>query len=457
MSGTLSDLVARYGYLFIALFLFIESVGIPIPGETALITAAALAGGGKLSIVGVFFAALLGTVSGGMTGYWIGARGGHAIIGRFGSVLRIDEQRLDRTRLFFERHGASALIVGRFIAVVRSFLGIFAGVAAMPPRRFAAYNAVGGLIWSLAFSTVGYVFGKNIPALMRDVGRLSLMLAVVLALVILLVVAWRWFSANGPALVAVIDARWQRLDTRPWMLRLRENHPTLRRLMIFRFVRGEYLAFHLFVGWLISFASLGVFGAITEDVVEGAPLTRVDVAVASRLAAEASSGLLAALRVVGGVGGPQTVAFIVAIVALILITRRNWLTLGGWIGAYGGSVALDITLRRIVRRGELPLLPDLVTNNLPQLPTGRTVEAVVAFGLIAHMLILQARSGLTRVVIVVLTLALLSGIVAARLFLGSSYLSTESASIAAGVIWLATCISGLELAKYRRATVTADD
>src|SRR5439155_1486890 len=164
--------------------------------ETALITAAALAGGGKLSIVGVFLAAVFGTVTGGMTGYWLGARGGQAVIGRFGRALRIDDERLDRATRFFEKHGASALIVGRFIAVVRSYLGILAGVAAMPPRRFAVYNAVGGLIWSLAFSVVGFLFGKNLPAVRRDLGRVSLVLALVLALVILLVVSWRWFTAR---------------------------------------------------------------------------------------------------------------------------------------------------------------------------------------------------------------------------------------------------------------------
>ena len=457
MSATLTHLVARYGYLFIALFLFIESVGVPIPGETALITAAALAGGGTLSIVGVFLAAVFGTVTGGMTGYWMGARGGQAIVARFGQAMRIDEERLDRATRFFERHGASALIVGRFIAVVRSYLGIFAGVAAMPPRRFAFYNALGGLIWSLVFSAVGYLFGKNLPAVRRDLGRVSLVLALVLALVILLVVSWKWFTANRTRLVALMETRWRRLDARPWVLRLRENHPNLWRLFAFRFVRGEYLATHLLVGWLISLASLGVFGAITEDVVEGAPMTHVDVALAAGLAASASAQLLDVLRVIGGIAGAQTIALIVAVVALILATRQNWLTFGGWIAAYAGSVALDITLRRIVRRAELPHLPDLITNNLPQLPTGHTVEAVVAFGLIAHLLIRQTRSGPLRVLLVVVTLSLLSGIVAARLFLGTSYLSTESASIAAGVIWLATCISGLELAKARRATVSAVD
>lgn len=453
MSGTLSDLLARYGYVFIALFLFIESVGVPIPGETALITAAALAGGGKLSIVGVALAAIFGTVTGGMTGYWMGARGGQAVVARFGQVLRIDEARLDRATRFFEKHGASALIVGRFIAVVRSYLGIFAGVASMPPRKFAVYNALGGLIWSLCFSAVGFVFGKNLPAMRRELGRVSLVLALVLALVILLVVLWRWFTANRTRIVALMETRWRRLDARPWVLRLRENHPTIWRLFAFQYVRGEYLASHLSVGWLISLASLGVFGAITEDVVEGAPLTKFDAELASRLAALLSDRLLEILRVVGGVGEPQTIALVVAVVALVLASRRNLLMLGGWVAAYVGSVGLDVALRRIVRRGELPHLPDLITNNFPQLPTGHTVEAVVAFGLIAHMLIRQTRSGPLRVLIVTLTVALLSGIVAARMFLGTSYLSTESASVAAGVIWLGTCISGLELARHRRATV----
>jgi membrane protein DedA with SNARE-associated domain len=453
MSGTLNDLLGQYGYLFIAVFLFIESIGIPIPGESALVTAAALAGAGKLNIYGVFIAALFGTITGGMTGYWIGQRGGQAVVLRFGRVLRVNEQRLERARVFFEKHGASALIVGRFIAVVRSFLGIFAGVAAMPERRFAIYNALGGLIWSLTFTLVGFLFGKNIPAIMRDLGRVSLVLALVLALVILLVVSWRWFSANRARIVEVMETRWQRLDARPWVLGLREKHPRVWRFFLFRFVRGEYLVRHLFIGWMISVAALAAFAAITEDVVEGAPLTRADVALAARLAALAGPAMLAALRFLGGIGGPQTVALVVVVVAAFLTVRRDWLTLGGWIAGYAGSVALDITLRRIVHRAELPHLPELLPNALAPLPNGHTVEAVLVFGLITHLLVQRRRSGPVRVLIVVVALALLSSIVAARLFLGASYLSTESASVASGVIWLAAVISGLELAKHRRESM----
>jgi hypothetical protein len=112
---------------------------------------------------------------------------------------------------------------------------------------------------------------------------------------------------------------------------------------------------------------------------------------------------------------------------------------------------LDMILRRIVRRGELPLSPDLLNSDLiAALPKGHTLLTVVVFGLLAHFAIRRARYGTLRVTIVTAAFAFLSMIVLARLFLGLSYLSTESASVGVGVLWLAACISGLELARYRR-------
>ena len=451
MSGTLSELLARYGYFAIALFMFIESIGIPIPGESALITAAAVAGSGAMSIVGVFIAALAGNVLGGMTGYWMGVRGGGAIIRTFGRVLRINDQHLERANVFFAKHGASALIVGRYVAIVRSFLGMIAGVSGMPRKKFLLYNAIGGVVWSLTFTLVGFFFGKNLPALKRELGRVGFVLGVVVALVILLVVGWRWFSANGPRVIAAMQERWRRFDERPWVVRLRERHPTVWRLLIFQPARGEYLALHLAVGFVLSVAALVAFGAITEDVVEGAPLTHVDVALADGLRATASPFILALFKVFVALGGPVTVRSLAVVIAVVLVLRRNWLTLGGWLGAFAGGIALDIILRRIVQRGELPLSPDLLTSDLlAALPKGHTLLTVVVFGLLAHFAIRRARNAATRVAIVTATLAFLSLIVLGRLFLGLSYLSIESASVVAGILWLASSISGLELARYRR-------
>lgn len=431
--------------------MFIESIGIPIPGESALITAGAVAGTGALSAVGVFFAALVGNVLGGIAGYFMGIRGGHAIVARFGRVLRINDERMAKAHTFFEKHGAAALIVGRYIAVVRSFLGMMAGVSDMPRRKFFLYNLVGGIIWSATFTTVGFFFGKNLPAFKRELARVGIVLGIVVGVVILLVVGWRWFSANGPRVIAAMQERWRNFDHQPWVEDLHEKHPTAWHLLIFKFARGEYLALHLAIGFVLSVAALVVFGAVTEDVVRGAPLTPLDVAMAEGLRETASDGFLRFFRIVAAIGGPVTIASIAAIVALILVLRRRWLTLVGWVGTYAGGVTLDILLRRIVRRGELPLSPDLLsTDLLAALPKGHTVLAVAIFGLLAHFLIRRARHGAARVAIFAVALALLSSIVLARLFLGLSYLSTESASVAIGVFWLAVSISAVELARFRR-------
>src|SRR5205823_6036027 len=118
MAEGFGELVARYGELLVAVLLFVEAIGVPVPGETALVTAAALAGRGTMSIVGVVIAACLGTISGGATGYWIGLRGGPAIIARYGKALHISPDKLAKAHAFFARHGGETVLVGRFVAFV---------------------------------------------------------------------------------------------------------------------------------------------------------------------------------------------------------------------------------------------------------------------------------------------------------------------------------------------------
>src|SRR6516165_5521518 len=137
MLDVVNQWVAQYGYALVAAFLLIEAAGLPIPGETALVTAAALAGRGTLSIVGVVIAGIFGTVAGGQFGYWIGFRGGTALVQRHGRWIGLNEQRLAKTHTFFAQHGAKTVALGRFVAFLRSFLGIFAGLSEMPQRVFA--------------------------------------------------------------------------------------------------------------------------------------------------------------------------------------------------------------------------------------------------------------------------------------------------------------------------------
>src|SRR3982751_3284578 len=99
----INDWVRQYGYVLVAVFLTIESAGIPIPGETAMVTAAALAGRGTLNIVGVMIAACIGTITGGHLGYWMGLRGGNALLAKYGRYVGLNEARFAKTRAFFDQ------------------------------------------------------------------------------------------------------------------------------------------------------------------------------------------------------------------------------------------------------------------------------------------------------------------------------------------------------------------
>jgi membrane protein DedA with SNARE-associated domain len=165
VTHTLADLLGTYGYVIVALFLIAEGCGIPFPAETMLVTAAAVASGGTLSIWGVGIAGVIGGVIGGMAGYLIGRQGGLRLLRRYGKKVHIDEARLTRSRRFFERRGLWAVFICRFIGWVRIIVPMLAGVACMPFGRFFAANAAGSIASAVAYATLGYLFGRDLPKL----------------------------------------------------------------------------------------------------------------------------------------------------------------------------------------------------------------------------------------------------------------------------------------------------
>jgi len=140
-------------------------MGLPLPGEVVLLTAGALAAQGNFGIVGVAVAAWLGTIAGGSGGYLIGRTGGMAFITRYGRWLGVNKRREKRVRAYFDKHGGWTIIVARFVAILRMLAGIVAGSVAMPFSLFSLCNAIGGLVWSIAFAALGYYFGEHIHRL----------------------------------------------------------------------------------------------------------------------------------------------------------------------------------------------------------------------------------------------------------------------------------------------------
>ena len=188
MGHLIRDLIEHYGYALVVVLVFAEGVGLPLPGETALITAAAFsATSHRLSLIGVILASMVGATAGGCGGYWIGRTGGLPFLERHGRRVGITTEHIARARRFFTEHGPKAVFAARFIAILRTFAGVLAGVTGMRFPVFFLWNALGAIVWSGCFGVLGYEFGDKLPWLEHVIGRTSL-IALGIVMVIGLVV-----------------------------------------------------------------------------------------------------------------------------------------------------------------------------------------------------------------------------------------------------------------------------
>jgi membrane protein DedA with SNARE-associated domain len=171
--------LATYGYFAIFVVVGMESLGVPIPGETALVAAAILAGEGKLNIYGVIAAAAAGALVGGACGYWVGREFGFPLAYRYGRYVRLNEKRLKLGQYLFLRHGGKIVFFGRFVAILRAFASFLAGVNRYNWERFFLANAAGGIVWATIFGCGGYFLGKAFETYARPVGIAILVAAVI--------------------------------------------------------------------------------------------------------------------------------------------------------------------------------------------------------------------------------------------------------------------------------------
>jgi membrane protein DedA with SNARE-associated domain len=154
-----SHLVETFGYPLLFLAVMAESSGVPIPGETALITAAVLASGGKLQIEIVIAVAAAGAIVGDNIGYLIGRKGGRWLLERPGRFQRQRQQALQNGEVFFARHGSKAVFLGRFVLGLRVWASWLAGATHMHWRSFVFWNALGGICWATAIGLLAYFLG----------------------------------------------------------------------------------------------------------------------------------------------------------------------------------------------------------------------------------------------------------------------------------------------------------
>jgi membrane protein DedA with SNARE-associated domain len=170
---------AHWALLVMFLLLALESSGLPLPGETALVACGVLASQGSLSILWVILVAITAAILGDNLGYWVARVGGRKLLFRFAATRLAAERYLPRAERYFARHGGKTVFIGRFFAVLRVTAAWAAGLAHMRWWRFLAWNAAGGICWATLVGLVSYYLGD---AAAKAIGTYSLIGGVVAAI-----------------------------------------------------------------------------------------------------------------------------------------------------------------------------------------------------------------------------------------------------------------------------------
>ena len=178
--AALQPFIIEYGLIAVFFIVMLESAGLPLPGETALVLASVYAGvTGHFEIPVVIAVAAAAAIIGDNIGFVVGRRFGMPLVARYGKFVGLDEKRLRFGQHMFARHGAKIVFFGRFIAVLRIFAALLAGVNRYSWRSFLIFNAAGGIIWATLFGIGGFVFGDAMHRVAGPVGMIGLALALI--------------------------------------------------------------------------------------------------------------------------------------------------------------------------------------------------------------------------------------------------------------------------------------
>lgn len=207
-ADAVTGIIAAYGYYVVFLVIVLESAGVPMPGETVLISAAIYAGTRRgLDIRFVVVTAAAAAVIGDNVGFWVGRRFGQGLLTRFGPRVGLDARKQALGRYLFKRYGGAIVFLGRFVALLRTYAALLAGANGLPPWTFLIWNAAGGITWAALFGFGGFVLGKGLERIAGPIGWVALAAAVLGGALL-----WRFYKKHEEQLLATAERDMDRAD-----------------------------------------------------------------------------------------------------------------------------------------------------------------------------------------------------------------------------------------------------
>jgi len=446
------DLATRlgdWGYLLVAVLVILECqavFGFFVPGESLVLVCGFLVGQDVFDLDAVIVTIALGAIVGDTIGFELGRSLGLGWLRRHGARFGVREHHLDKIARYIARHGGKSVFFGHFLHFLRALMPFFAGAQGMRYGYFIFFNALGCVIWATGFTLIGYFVGQSWTLVEKWVGRAGAVGGILLVLVLALLRFWSWLVQHETEL----RADWAALIERPRIAAFRRRFARQIDFVERRLTPGGYLGLHLTLGFLVSLLGGWWFRHLVLALVAEAPMVTTDHRLSLWFSQHGAPVFTRAAWVVTFMGSGVCVGLMSAAVSIFLILRQQWYRLVTLVLAVGGGSLLNVGIKNLFRRERPVFEHPLVALHTYSFPSGHTMAATLFYGLIAVFIMQTVRHWRWRVFVFVLAIFLILLVALSRINLGAHYLSDVLGAMALGVMWLATCITAVEVNRRYR-------
>lgn len=452
----LGESLGKWTYLVVGLLAFLETgafVGLLAPGETAIMVGGLVAGQGQIDIVTLIAIVWTAAVAGDVTSFYIGRKLGREFLVKHGPRFQITQPRLEQVEGFFERHGGKAVLIGRFVGLVRAVAPFLAGSSGMRMRRFLPYDVIGAGLWATTFCVLGYVFWQSFDQLVSAAKQGAFALGTTITVLVAVVVAYRWLKveANRDRLRAYVHEQERRPVLGPVVGLLRRGSHRVRGPVRFFWNRITPGQLGLELTTLLAITVVGLFNLVgpllTLD--DGRAVVAGDLR-SFRLVEDLRRGWLDDLAmVVSDVGQLAVTGTLLVVVALVLLARRR--IVDGLVLLSGmGLTVLAVNVIKELQERARPLGSLVDTGDSFAYPSGHAAYGV-AFVAMA-VAISRALPGLvSRALLVAAAIVLAAAVALSRVYLRAHYLSDVLGGLGTALACFGLCgMAGLVVAFVRQ-------
>lgn len=419
----------HWGYYVLLLMTFLETsafLGFLVPGESMVVIAGLLASKDVLELGDVIWVASVGAITGDIVGYLIGRRFGEEFLLRYGKYFFFKKEYLNEAKRFFDKHGGKTVFFGRFMAWLRAFAPVVAGISKMPYLRFLFFNVAGGIIWAIAFSLFGYFVGNSWDIIRAYLGRIG-----IVTFISGIIIIYLYFLLTKKRRLIKEKIGWMDRELSYLM-------PKTWDFMKGRFSAGEWYGLNLTIGIVLLILALFYFGEIVEDLIDKETLFYLDFRVRSLVEGIISPEITRIMVDITNIGGVYLATLTLSIIALYLLYKRCWWKLFALFLATGGGEAILIILKMLFHRPRP--MPQLVATHGYSFPSGHAFSAMTIYGFLIYLTWKTDSSKLLRIIILPAFTLLIFLIGISRIYLNVHYLTDVLGGYASGFAWLVFCV-----------------